>query len=79
MSRASNLTVKPLKNNRMQEGYGVYTDKETGKIYGFILGAGGEERFVQMDKNSENKVRKERIEAEEKAAKAAEKKERDHP
>ena len=28
-------------------------------------------RFVQMDKNSENKVRKERIEAEEKAAKKA--------
>ena len=28
----------------------------TGKIYGFILGAGGEERFVQMDKNSENKL-----------------------
>ena len=65
--------LKPLKNERMQEGYGVYTDKETGKIYGFILGAGGEERFVQMDKNSENKVRKERIEAEEKAAKEAEK------
>ena len=65
--------LKPLKNDRMQEGYGVYTDKETGKIYGFILGAGGEERFVQMDKNSENKVRKERIEAEKKAAKEAEK------
>ena len=32
--------LKPLKNDRMQEGYGVYTDKETGKIYGFILGAG---------------------------------------
>ena len=69
--------LKPLKNDRMQEGYGVYTDKETGKIYGFILGAGGEERFVQMDKNSENKVRKERIDAEEKAAKEAEKRERE--
>ena len=69
--------LKPLKNDRMQEGYGVYTDKETGKIYGFILGAGGEERFVQMDKNSENKVRKERIEADEKAAKEAEKRERE--
>ena len=69
--------LKPLKNDRMQEGYGVYTDKETGKIYGFILGAGGEERFVQMDKNSENKVRKERIDAEEKAAKKAEKRERE--
>ena len=64
--------LKPLKNDRMQEGYGVYTDKETGKIYGFILGAGGEERFVQMDKNSENKVRKERIEAERKEAKERE-------
>ena len=69
--------LKPLKNERMQEGFGVYTDKESGKIYGFILGAGGEERFVEMDKNSENKVRKERIEAEEKAAKEAEKKARE--
>ena len=65
--------LKPLKNQRMQEGFGLYTDKETGKIYGFIDGAGGEKRFVQMDKNSENKVRKERIEAEKKAAKEAEK------
>ena len=65
--------LRPLKNDRMQEGYGVFTDKETGKIFGVITGAGGEERFVQMDKNSENKVRKERIEAEQKAAKEAEK------
>ncbi len=65
--------LKPLKNQRMQEGFGLYTDKETGKIYGFITGAGGEQRFVQMNKNSENKVRKERIEAEKKAAKEAEK------
>ena len=65
--------LKPLKNQRMQEGFGLYTDKETGKIYGFIDGAGGEKRFVQMDKNSENRVRKERIEAEKKAAKEAEK------
>ena len=36
------------------------------------MGAGGEERFVKMDKNSENKVRKERIDAEKKAAKEAE-------
>ena len=63
--------LRPLKNDRMQEGFEVYTDKETGKIYGYIAGAGGEMRFVQMDKNSENKVRKERIEAEEKAAKKA--------
>jgi hypothetical protein len=55
----------------MQEGFDVFTDKDTGKIYGYIEGAGGERRFVQMDKNSENKVRKERIEAETKAAKEA--------
>ena len=66
--------LKPLKNQRMQEGFNLYTDKETGNIYGFISGAGGEERFVKMDKNSENKVRKERIEAEKKAAREAEKK-----
>tara|TARA_X000000950_G_C13795986_1_gene611439 strand:- start:418 stop:1248 length:831 start_codon:yes stop_codon:yes gene_type:complete len=66
--------LKPLKNERMQEGFGVYTDKETGKIYGVIAGAGGEERFVQMDKNSENKVRNERLEYEKKAAEIAEKK-----
>ena len=63
--------LRPLKNDRMQEGFGVYTDKDSGKIYGFIEGAGGEKRFVQMEKNSENKVRKERLEAEAKAAKAA--------
>ena len=66
--------LRPLKNDRMQEGFEVYTDKDTGKIYGYIEGAGGELRFVQMDKNSENKVRKERIETEKKAAKEAEKK-----
>ena len=69
--------LRPLKNDRMQEGFGVYTDKDSGKIYGFIEGAGGEKRFVQMDKNSENKVRKERLEAEAKAAKAAAKKARE--
>ena len=63
--------LRPLKNDRMQEGFDVFTDKDTGKIYGYISGAGGERRFVQMDKNSENKVRKERIEAEAKAAKEA--------
>ena len=66
--------LRPLKNDRMQEGFGVYTDKDSGKIYGFIEGAGGEKRFVQMEKNSENKVRKERLEAEARAAKAAAKK-----
>ena len=69
--------LRPLKNDRMQEGFGVYTDKDSGKIYGFIEGAGGEMRFVQMEKNSENKVRKERLEAEAKAAKAAAKKARE--
>ena len=69
--------LRPLKNDRMQEGFGVYTDKDSGKIYGFIQGAGGEKRFVQMEKNSENKVRKERLEAEAKAAKAAAKKARE--
>ncbi len=64
--------LKPLKNERMQEGFNLYTDKESGNIYGFIMGAGGEERFVKMDKNSENKVRKERIDAEEKAEKERE-------
>ena len=63
--------LRPLKNDRMQEGFDVFTDKDTGKIYGYITGAGGERRFVQMDKNSENKVRKERIEADAKAAKEA--------
>ena len=29
--------LRPLKNDRMQDGFGVYTDKDTGKIYGFIL------------------------------------------
>ena len=64
--------LRPLKNDRMQEGFNLYTDKETGNIYGFIIGAGGEERFVKMDKNSENKVRKERNEQLKKAAEEAE-------
>ena len=64
--------LKPLKNERMQEGFNLYTDKESGNIYGFIIGEGGEERFVKMDKNSENKVRKERIDAEKRAAKERE-------
>ena len=69
--------LRPLKNDRMQEGFDVFTDKESGKIFGYIEGAGGERRFVLMDKNSENKVRKERIEAEEKAAKVAKKRARE--
>ena len=62
--------LKPLENDRMQESteFGVFTDKETGNMYGWIPGPGGEERFVKMDKNSENKVRQERIKEEEKIA-----------
>ena len=50
--------LKPLKNERMLK---VFTDKETGDMYGYIEGAGGEQRFVKYDKNSENKVRQEKI------------------
>lgn len=55
--------LKPLKNERMQESqmFKVFTDKETGDMYGYIEGAGGEQRFVKYDKNSENKVRQEKI------------------
>ena len=55
--------LKPLKNERMQESelFSVFTDKETGDMYGYIEGAGGEQRFVKYDKNSENKVRQEKI------------------
>ena len=62
--------LKPLENDRMQESreFGVFTDKETGNIYTWIPGPGGEERFVKLDKNSENKVRQERIKEEEKIA-----------
>ena len=47
----------------MQESelFSVFTDKETGDMYGYIEGAGGEQRFVKYDKNSENKVRQEKI------------------
>ena len=55
--------LKPLENQRMQESamFDVFTDKETGDMYGYIEGASGEQRFVKMDKNSENKVRQEKI------------------
>ena len=57
--------LKPLKNDRLQEIVDyqnkIFTDKETGIIYGWIEGAGGEWRFVKMDKNSENKVRSEKL------------------
>ena len=47
----------------MQESseFQVFTDKENGNIYGYIDGPGGEMRFVKMDKNSENKIRQERL------------------
>ena len=55
--------LKPLKNERMQESqmFQVFTDKETGDMYGYIDGPAGERRFVKLDKNSENKVRQEKI------------------
>tara|TARA_Y100001978_G_scaffold159568_1_gene145429 strand:+ start:217 stop:1041 length:825 start_codon:yes stop_codon:yes gene_type:complete len=64
--------LKPLKNDRLQEIVDyqnkIFTDKESGTIYGWIEGAGGEWRFVKMDKNSENKVRQERQKSIEKIA-----------
>jgi len=63
--------LKPLKNERMQESelFSVFTDKETGDMYGYIDGPGGETRFVKMDKNSENKIRQERLNEERAIAK----------
>ena len=51
----------------MQESdlFSIFTDKETGDMYGYIDGPGGETRFVKMDKNSENKIRQERLKEEE--------------
>ena len=43
---------------RMSEQFDVLTDKETGNIYGWIERKDGERRFVKMDKNSENAIRK---------------------
>ena len=55
----------------MQESelFSVFTDKETGDMYGYIEGAGGEQRFVKYDKNSENKVRQEKLNEERAKAK----------
>tara|TARA_Y100001968_G_scaffold271483_1_gene263124 strand:+ start:1762 stop:2595 length:834 start_codon:yes stop_codon:yes gene_type:complete len=70
LPKAAN-NFKPIgENKRMEEGFEVYTDKSSGDIYGWIIGKGGEERFVKMDKNSENKVRKERQNELEKAENA---------
>jgi len=65
--------LKPLKNERMQESqmFNVFTDKETGDMYGYIDGPAGERRFVKLDKNSENKVRQEKINYEIAIAKAS--------
>ena len=43
---------------------GAIANKKNGKVYGWIVGKGDELRFVKMDMNSENKVRKEREEPE---------------
>jgi len=56
---------EPLETTRMQKEFEVLTDKESGNIYGWIAGKDGEQRFVKMDENSENKVRKEREKAKE--------------
>ena len=63
--------LKPLKNERMQESnmFDIFTDKETGDMYGYIDGPGGEQRFVKMDKNSENKIRQERLNEEREGSK----------
>ena len=65
--------LKPLKNERMQESnmFDIFTDKETGDMYGYIDGPGGEQRFVKMDKNSENKIRQERLNEERQGSKTA--------
>ncbi len=71
---ADNLKPTAKQNTRMAEQMNVLTDKKTGNIYGWIDGKNGEKRFVKMDKNSENKVRKEREDAK-KLAKAPKRKE----
>ena len=63
--------LKPLSLQRMQESdmFSIFTDKETGDMYGYIDGPRGEQRFVKMDKNSENKIREERLKEEEESKK----------
>mgnify|MGYP001433601782 CR=1 FL=1 len=63
--------LKPLSLQRMQESdmFSIFTDKETGDMYGYIDGPRGEQRFVKMDKNSENKIRQERLKEEEESKK----------
>ena len=60
---ADNLKPAAKQATRMSEQFDVLTDKETGNIYGWIEGKDGERRFVKMDKNSENAIRKEREDA----------------
>ena len=69
---ADNLKPTAQQATRMSEQFDVLTDKETGNIYGWIEGKDGERRFVKMDKNSENAIRKEREDALEKERTAKE-------
>ncbi len=55
--------------DRMQLVDGMMVDRDNGNIYSYIIGKGGEQRFVRLDRNSENKVRREREKDEEKKAK----------
>ena len=57
-----------MQESQMFQGF---TDKETGDMYGYIDGPAGERRFVKLDKNSENKVRQEKINYENALAKAS--------
>ena len=69
---ADNLKPSAQQATRMSEQFDVLTDKETGNIYGWIEGKDGERRFVKMDKNSENAIRKEREDALEKERRSKE-------
>ena len=69
---ADNLKPAAQQATRMSEQFDVLTDKETGNIYGWIEGKDGERRFVKMDKNSENTIRKEREDALEKERRSKE-------
>ena len=69
---ADNLKPAAQQATRMSEQFDVLTDKETGNIYGWIEGKDGERRFVKMDKNSENAIRKEREDALEKERRSKE-------
>jgi hypothetical protein len=74
---ADNLKPAAQQATRMSEQFDVLTDKESGNIYGWIEGKDGERRFVKMDKNSENAIRKEREDALEKERRERASKEED--